>query len=242
MLTRQTGSARSADDAGISLVEVMVAMVVTAIVGSMMVLYLISSVNSARRADGQNEQAAGARLVLDSWSTLVPLAVDINGQSAAGSVRFYSIAPTSVKFCVAMKNKGSVAGPVDGAPIGVEVALVGGQLVENRWKTCAGMKLNGIHAKRILALHAARVSSTAWLMTPLARTDMPNGATVVTALVTSTIITGTSQTPLNSAVTADATKIANITGMQLAFKTTAAPGRPAPSATYTSLLALAGGY
>lgn len=227
-----------ASDAGISLVEVMVAMVVTAIVGSMMLTYLISTVHSARRADGQNEQAAGARVALASWAAIVPLAVDPNGESGPTSVRFYSIGPTSAKFCIGLGTKSTNPAIPDAKPRGVEIALVGGQLVENRWPTCAAMVASGAYVHRVLAQRAQVVATGAWLLTPLASTDLPAGG-VSSGLVTSTLAVG--QTPLSALDPDDSVQIAKITSLQLAFRTLAAPSRPAPPATYTTLLALAQG-
>ena len=227
------------DDAGISLVEVMVAMVISTIVGAMVLLYLLSAVGSARRADGQNEQAAGARVVLDSWSAIVPYAVDPNGVSSTDSVRFYSLAPTSVRFCVGMNSKSSIPMAPDLAPIGMEIALVAGQLIEKRYKTCALMVSGGTHVRRILAPYASLISANAWLMTPLAAAEMNLGGTISTGLLTSSLTTGL--LPLSALVPADVLKIKQITGLQLAFKTLPAPGRPSAATTYTTLLALTTG-
>jgi hypothetical protein len=231
-------AATSARDAGISLVEVFIAMVLSVIVGSILVSYLISSVNHARRADGQNEQAAGARTVLDSWTSLVPLAVDPNGESGPGAVRFFSIAPRSARFCAATGTKSMVVGAVDAPPIGVELALIGDDLVEKRYATCAAMVTGGSFVRRILVPRAALAADGAWLLRPLARADLKSNA-VTAGLLPSTIAPG--QQPLLATVQADSEKIALIAGVQLAFQTLPAPGRAAPPATYTSLLSLNAG-
>ena len=236
MLTRRGSTAD--DDAGITLVEVLTAMVLSVIVGSLMVTYLISSVHNARRSDGQNEQAASARTVMDSWAAVLPLAVDPEGQSAPGAVRFYSLGPTSTRFCAAVGSKTLVLGGVDAVPIGIELALVGDDLVEKRYATCAGMVAGGAHVRRILVPSAAVAAAGAWILTPLAVADIDADAGAA-GLLDSTLTSG-SQT-LIATTQADADKIAKVAGLQVAFRTLPASGRPAPPATYTMLLGLNAG-
>ena len=243
MLTARRGStgARTgaADDAGTSLVELLVAVVVSVIVAAITLMYLLSAVGTARRSDGQNEQAAGARAVLNSWSVLVPLAVDPAGESATGAVRFYTVAPQSVKFCVGLGTKSTSPGLADVPPIGVEIALVASQLVEKRWATCAGMVAGSTHMRRILAPRASLAADGAWLLTPLRATDLPSDGAFREDPIASSLITG--QQPLVATTQDGSDKIALIAGLQLSFRTLPDPRRPAPDAMYTMLLALTAG-
>ena len=50
------------DDAGVTLVELLVAGLLSLLVGALALSFVLSATASTRRADGQNEQAAAARI------------------------------------------------------------------------------------------------------------------------------------------------------------------------------------
>jgi hypothetical protein len=248
MLTRPSGRLDTAvpseaphdirDDHGATLVEVLVAVVISAVVGTVALLFLLGSMDSTRRSDGQNEQSAKARAALDSWSVLMRLAVDPVGESTTTTPRFIEVAPRSAQFCVALDTKNG--SPDDQVlPIGVTLQLdEDGNLLEDRWLTCTSMLAGDpINASRVVARGIAPAGPDVWLFTPLAAADLPTG--VSPGLVTSSL--ETDESPLNLNTPDGVEKIKQITAVQLAFTTTPSAARPAPSGTYSTVVNLTRG-
>lgn len=213
------------DDAGLSMVELLVSIVLTAVIGTMITLFLLTTVNTTRQADSRNEQAAAARATLDSWSLLTALAVDPAGSSAPGAARFFSIDQGSARFCAALNTKG--ADPdADAAPIGARIALEGGQLIEQRWTSCEAMRAGATPTVRRLLVPRAALVAGSWLVTPLAQADVPVGAAVNGALLTSSLILNGTVTPTN---------LLAVVGVQVAFQVLPDAARPAAPAVYSTV-------
>jgi type II secretory pathway pseudopilin PulG len=226
------------NDDGATLVEVLVAIVISVVVGTVGLLFMLGSMDSTRRADGQNEQSATARAALDSWSILTRLAVDPVGDSTTTTPRFIQIGPTLAQFCVALETKNG--SPNDQVlPIGVALQLdEEGQLTEDRWLTCTSMLAGDpVNSHRVVARGIARADADVWLFTPLAAADLPTG--VSAGLVTSSLESDDSQLDLNT--TDGVEKIKQISAVQLAFRTVPTAARPAPAGTYSTIVNLTRG-
>lgn len=223
------GRRQSPSDAGTTMVELLVGMIMSAVVGSMVILFMTSTLDGTRQAQGENEQASAARVVLQSWSTLLRLATSTTGSTALGTTRFLSLSPVEAKFCAALGSKG--ADP-DAALVlrGIDLKLDAGRLVELRWASCAGM-LSGASADttRILAPRVAQLPNV-WLVTPYAATDLPLGTTLNTGLLTTSLTSGT------SAVSPD--NLLRIAAVQIAFQTQPDPVNPAAAGTYSTVITL----
>lgn len=92
------------DDRGISLVEVMVAMGLTAILGAMTLLVFLGLNNAARPASEQSFSASEARVVLDSWNRLVQLA-ESPERSPESYPAFESITSHDIIFYASLDNR-----------------------------------------------------------------------------------------------------------------------------------------
>jgi hypothetical protein len=222
------------DDAGVTLIELIVSGVLSLVVGSMAVAFLFSATDGTRRADGQNELAATARSALNSWSLLLRLAVDPVGLSRPGTPRFLELGEDSLSFCVALESKADNPA-LDVLPIGAALSLLDGQLIEQRWLSCTSMLAGDpANIRRVIANNVELVGGGTWLVTPLAVEDLPTG--VSGGLLTSTLLDGSSY--LDVTDPDGYAKIVRIAGVQLAFRTISDPRRPAPSATYSTVIAL----
>lgn len=239
MLTTRTAGpgVELPDDAGISMIEMIIAIALSLVVGGLAVAFMLSATDGTRRADGQNEQAAAARTALDAWSRLLRLAVDPVGSSSPGTARLLTVGPARAELCVAVDSKADDPAD-DPLPIGVTLTLATGQLVEERWATCADM-LAGSPAdvRRVLANDVGRAGPTTWLVTPLKITDIPTG--IQGELLVSTLVHDDVVLEVTSPGGHDA--ITQTAALQLAFRTLGDPRRPAPSTIYSTVITLTAG-
>ena len=125
-------------DAGMSIIELVVAMVVSLIVGVMALNFFVGTLNESAKTTTSTLVTAGARNVLDSVAQLIQVA-DSPLQEGASSNRFEQIGPDDLIFYANVANRGgatSTSAPT--APLKIWISLSGGQLVERRYTADAG--------------------------------------------------------------------------------------------------------
>jgi hypothetical protein len=225
------------DDDGMTLVELASAMVITMVVGTMIVTFMISTARNTRWSDGANEQSAAARSAIDSWSMLLRLAVDPVGRAQPGSARLIDVFENSVRFCAALDSKGDDP-MADALPIGVRLGIEDDQLVERRWRTCPSMLAGDpVVVRRVVADGVGLVGDGTWLFAPLSADDMP--VEVGGDLIVSSLVDG--DTPIRVTDPDGYERILQTVGLQLAFRTIPDPRRPSDAATYSTVISLTAG-
>jgi type II secretory pathway pseudopilin PulG len=93
---------RSGRDRGITLIELVVAMTVTTIVGVVAINFLITSSQDGTKTTLTNQATADARATLDSWTSLLRVAGWLD--RSAQTDRFEEITPTKIVFYANLKN------------------------------------------------------------------------------------------------------------------------------------------
>lgn len=99
MLKRRT---RRGDD-GVSLMELVVTMGITVIVGTMATLFVINAYHLTYRSVSNNQDAATARIALDSWTQKLRVAGWIDPTVKVD--RFEEITPTKIVFWANLNNR-----------------------------------------------------------------------------------------------------------------------------------------
>jgi len=219
------------------MVEVLVSIVITALLGSMVMMFFLTAVRTTRAADGRNEQSASGRSIIDSWAMLAAQAANVQGESAPDKgQRFVSILPREAMFCIALDMKADARADDPRVPMGVRITLEDGQLIEYRWSSCDVMRSappGNYSVRRVLAPRAALVAPNAWLVTPLSANDLTASSVVDGNAVPSSLITDG---------TASLTELQSTVGVRIAFQTLPDPRRPAPIATYSTIALLETGH
>lgn len=108
-----------ADD-GITLVELLVAMTVTTILGALTIIFFVSAEHSGNKSILTNQSTADARNTLDSWTSLLRVAGWLD--PTAKTDRFEEITPTKIVFYANLNNR-STADQTVGAPTKVALML-----------------------------------------------------------------------------------------------------------------------
>lgn len=103
MLTKLRG--RCGRDRGITLIELVVAMTVTTIVGAVAINFFITSTQDGTKATLTNQATADARVTLDSWTSLLRVAGWLD--RSAQTDRFEEITPTKIVFYANLNNLAS---------------------------------------------------------------------------------------------------------------------------------------
>jgi type II secretory pathway component PulJ len=131
MLTRLR-EARTGDT-GITLVEVVVAMVLMTIVGAMSVQFFVTMFGYSGRSTDQNLSSAMARNVLDEWTALLRVA-DSPSQPGTTTGRIAMITATELQFYANVGNR-NCAGTCTAAsmPTLIDLSLSGSELYEKRY-------------------------------------------------------------------------------------------------------------
>ena len=108
MLTRLQRMRRT--DAGFSLVEVMVGMVLASIVGAMTLAFFMNADGVTSATSGTDQATASARNALQSWAKMLQVA---GGTDAAGSPTngITALSPTSISFTAYLDNSSATCLP-----------------------------------------------------------------------------------------------------------------------------------
>ena len=119
------------DDRGLTLIEVVVAMTLSTIVGAMALSFFVGSFRSTIQSSETSTTTAQARIVLESWTTLIRLA-DSPQSPGSSAGRFTQIGPSTLTFYAGLNNRtGSNA---VGAPTMVTLSYSGGQLIQTEYQ------------------------------------------------------------------------------------------------------------
>lgn len=127
MLSLRRRALRPSDDAGITLIEMVVAMTISVIVGAMAVAFFVSTWGNAHNATDRSVQASQARMVLQDWSQLIRLA-DSPVQAGTSNQRFVQVGPNSMTFYANISNR--VGTNTITAPEKVVLSASGNELTE----------------------------------------------------------------------------------------------------------------
>lgn len=137
---------RASADAGISLPELLMTMVLTSILGAITLMLFLAVDKSTSTTSDRSINAAKARNVLQSWSSYLQVSDGPTQGSALN--RFEWFTPTSVLFYADLYNRSQAASSAPTAPTLVWLRLdTGKQLVEEQftpipttfpaaWKSC----------------------------------------------------------------------------------------------------------
>ena len=169
MLTRVRAAQRrrlaeQAGDAGVTLAELMVAMTLSMILGTMTVLFFVSASHIGSRTILTNQDTSDARITLDSWTSLIRVAGWLDLANKAD--RFEMITPTKIVFYANVNNRDvhdlSNVQPVTKIALLLNAPTAGadGQLVEVRFAADNSTPL----AVRQLSINAAQTNG-AWVFT-----------------------------------------------------------------------------
>lgn len=123
---------RLADDAGFSLMELVGAMVIAAVVGAMSLAWFMSASDATSSASDADQATASARNVLQTWGRMLQLA---GAPAATGGTTngVTGITATSISFTAYLTNSGTCSANSACAPLtttSVTLALSGGMLRE----------------------------------------------------------------------------------------------------------------
>jgi len=108
MLTRLRRSLRS--ERGVTLAELMVAMTLTTIVGTMGTSFFVGASNAGNHTLASNQGTGDARLTLDSWTSMIRVAGWLDPNTMAD--RFEEITPTKIVFYANVGNRNSTSSTV----------------------------------------------------------------------------------------------------------------------------------
>lgn len=112
MLTRPTAVERvrslrrqMADDRGITLADLMVAMALTAILGTMAILFFVPTTHLGYKTVLTNQNTGDARLTLDEWTGMLRMAGWLDPNTKVD--RFEEVTPTKIVFYANLGNRSS---------------------------------------------------------------------------------------------------------------------------------------
>jgi len=227
-------------DAGISMVELVVAMAVTLVLGAMVSMFFIQAVQQTRKVDGRNEISSQGRIAMDSWSKLLRTVEDPDLGGTLPQIQ--QMEGDRIVFYASLDNRTAVpdaAGAIDYAtdalPIKVELWLdtSTNQLHERRWtgaRDAAGVaSWAGTPSERVVARNVGLVAAGAGtrpLFTPLRSTDVDTDADGYS----DSTVTGAGMNLTSAA-------LSTVDGVEVAFTATAGTGRTGTVQTFVSRIA-----
>jgi type II secretory pathway pseudopilin PulG len=103
VLTAAARRRRAADDAGITLIELIVSMTITTILMTFGIVFFVQAERSGYKSSLTNQQTADARLTLDSWTSMLRVAGWLD--QSAKTDRFEEITPTKIVFYANLNNR-----------------------------------------------------------------------------------------------------------------------------------------
>ena len=123
---------RRGDDAGFTLVELLVTLVIASIVGALALSWFMGASNATTATTDVDNATANARNVLQSWGKMLQLA---GASAGVGTTTngVQSLSPTSITFTAYLRNSGACSPNTSCAPLTtttVTLALTGSKLWE----------------------------------------------------------------------------------------------------------------
>ena len=109
--------ASAVGDAGMSLAELLVTIVIVAILGAVATVYFVGTENNGNDTIATTQASAQARITLDSWTSLLRVADWLDGSTKTD--RFEEITPTEIVFYANLDNR-----PTDCASVPTDCQLV----------------------------------------------------------------------------------------------------------------------
>lgn len=187
MLTLSRPSRWPRGDAGITLTELLVTMVVMMVVGVVGATFFIGTVQANQTTQERGYNTSQARDVLDSWTALLRVA-DSATDTGSRTKRFLKVTPFEIQFYANVDNRqdsatqSPSAAPTAArsAPTLIDLQWVAGKLQERR-TSASGTSTH------ILASFVAPPTSNNWLFTPFANS-------VQLPLTVSDCVSGTTRT------------------------------------------------
>ncbi len=235
-LRRSVPDARVHDDEGMSLVELLVAMAVTLVLGAMVSMFFIDATQATRKTDGRNEISSQGRVAMDSWSKLLRTVED---PDLAGTLpRIQQMDANRIVFYASLDNRtavpnasGAINYATDGLPIKVELwyDATTKELRERRWtgtRDALGVaSWTGTPSERVVARNVGLVG-TRPLFAPLRNTDVDTNAD------------GYSDSTIPGAGTAlTSASLSLVDGVEVVFTSSAGTGRTGAVQTFVSRIA-----
>jgi hypothetical protein len=168
-----------APDAGVSLIELVVAMTLMTVVGTLTLTFFVTMNSANGRTIDSNLSTASARNTLESWTRLLSLADSKQG-AGSGAGRFEQITPTSAIFYANVNNRGTSTSART-APTKIFLSLEtaanaadGQQLVERDYAPTSSVApstypTTPTHTRYL----ASNVVISGWLFTPYALGSPP---------------------------------------------------------------------
>jgi Tfp pilus assembly protein PilV len=162
----------AAPDAGVSLIELVVAMTLMTVVGTLTLTFFITMNSADRKTVDANIATASARNALESWTRLLSLADSKQG-AGSGAGRFEQITPTGAVFYANVNNR-ATATSARTAPTKIFLSLEaaanaadGQQLVERDYAPISSVApstypVTPTHQRYL----ASNVVISGWLFTP----------------------------------------------------------------------------
>jgi type II secretory pathway pseudopilin PulG len=130
MLTRRMRALRDQrTDAGFTLVDLLVSMIIMSIVGAMALGFVVSSSRSTTRTTDANFLTADARVAMTAITTLLRLADTPTSKAGYADHRFDQMTASQMTF-YSNTNANRVGSVVRGAPTKVMLTASGSQLIE----------------------------------------------------------------------------------------------------------------
>lgn len=118
------------DDAGMSLIELIVAMGLAVVVMALSMNFFVGALQHSDAATTDSINTASARIALDSWSSLIRVA-DSAVSPGTSDGRIESISPTDLVFYANLGNRTGT--DTVQAPTKVWLSMAGGELLERRF-------------------------------------------------------------------------------------------------------------
>jgi Tfp pilus assembly protein PilW len=125
---------RGGADAGVTLMELVVAMSLSTIIGACALGWFLSSSAATSTTIDANITTASARNALQSWAALLQVA-DSSSTTGTGDDRLLSLSPSSISFNADLNNRAScpdtgrcpAVGPTTAVALSIRPAIIGGQ-------------------------------------------------------------------------------------------------------------------
>lgn len=167
-------------DAGVSLIELAVAMTLMTIVGAMTIMFFVSMSSATTKTVDGNVSTANARNALEDWTRLLSFA---DSPQTAGSHdgRFEQITATTAIFYANTNNNRATSSAARTAPTKVFLSLQNGQLVERDYAPTSSVAPSTYPASptttRYLADHVLLTPEAPRLFTPYIAGSPPQVST-----------------------------------------------------------------
>lgn len=203
------------DDAGFTLLELMIAMALLSLIGAMTIAFFVGMNTSTKTTIDTNVATAQARATLQSWTTMLSLA-DSPSAAGTGAGRFVEVTPTTVVFYSNIDANRALDNSARSAPRKIALSLENGELVERDYSETSG----ALTATRHLVQGVTRTDGR-WIFTPYCLTSS-SSTTGVAACGPTTV---------------GSTALSDVVRIDLAYTVTLASGR---TRSFTSAAAVTG--